>query len=333
MKPLALREWRYPRTYRTVFAKRPGFIYQADVMVLKPLWNHIFHDFDIYTKYRPKDFALVCIDVFSRYVWAVAMDKENLVSTAAAINKIFIHMGTPRIFQGDQKIAKSFKKHLKYRYPKVILFATKPNETNKNTIVERVIRTLKNDILKYLYVRGFPEIREKFVGEEYVEDDITSEVLQEVCNMRNNTIHRTIREKPIDVFFGRAPNRQIIARKKYPQFNEYDLVLIKPIRIRGEIGVKIFGFEYDIYIIVAKKGDKYQVKSLYNFIHGIIEHNKERKKKEEYWYKPYELRKITPQQALAHLNSPLVQAYLYRIYENPDAIEDMRKYILKHYLS
>jgi hypothetical protein len=56
--------------------------------------------------------------------------------------------------------------------------------------------------------------------------------------MRNNTIHRTIREKPIDVFFGRAPNRQIIERKKYPQFNEKDLVLVKPIRIRGEIPKK-----------------------------------------------------------------------------------------------
>jgi hypothetical protein len=207
-------------------------------MVLKPLWNHIFHDFDIYTKYRPKDFALVCIDVFSRYVWAVAMDNENSESTATAIIQVFNHMGTPRIFQGDQKIANSFEKHLKFHYPKVILFATKPNETNKNAIVERVIRTLKNDILKYLYVRGFPEIRGKFVGEEYVEDDTTSEVLQEVCNMRNNTIHRTIREKPIDVFFGRASNRQIIERKKYPQFNKDDLVLIKPIRMRGEIPKK-----------------------------------------------------------------------------------------------
>jgi hypothetical protein len=261
------------------------------------------------------------------------MDNENSESTAAAINKIFTHMGTPRFFQGDQKIANTFKKHLNIRYPKVILFATKPNETNKNAIVERVIRTLKNDILKYLYVRGFPEIRGKFVGEECVEDGTTSEVLQEVCNMRNNTIHRTIREKPINVFLGRAPNRQIIVRKKYPQFNEDDLVLIKPIRMRGEIPKKIFGFNYDIYIILKKEGDKYQVKSLYNFIHGIEEHDRDRKKIEEYWYKPYEIRKITPQQALAHLNSPLVRAYLYRVYENPDAIEDMRKHILKYYLS
>jgi hypothetical protein len=74
---------------------------------------------------------------------------------------------------------------------------------------------------------------------------------------------------------------------------------------------------------VAKEGNKYKVKSLYNFIHG------KKDKKEQQWYKPYEIRKIAPQQALVHLNSPLVQAYLYRVYENPDAIEDMRKYILK----
>jgi transposase InsO family protein len=96
--PPALREWRYPRTYRTIFAKNPRDIFQADVMVLKPLWNHIFPEFYIQTKYRPKDFALVCIDVFSRYVWAVAMDKEDTKTTAAAIIQVFHHMGMPKIF-------------------------------------------------------------------------------------------------------------------------------------------------------------------------------------------------------------------------------------------
>jgi hypothetical protein len=246
-------------------------------------------------------------------------------------------MGIPIFFQGDKKIIDAFKKHLKNLYPNVIPFVTKPHETNKNAIVERVIRTLKNDLLKYLYVREFPEIRGKMVGEKYIEDDTTSEVLQEICRRRNNSVHRTIREKPIDVFFYRAPNRQIIERKMYPQFNENDLVFIKPIRIRGDIPKKIFGFNYDIYIILKKQGDKYQVKSLYNFIHNIIlpkvKETEEQRRIEEYWFKPYEIRKITPQQALAHLNSPLTRAYLYRIYENPDAIEDMRKYILKHYLS
>jgi hypothetical protein len=336
-KPPALREWRYPRTYRTIFARKPRNIFQADVMILKPLWNHIFHEFYIHTKYRPKNFALVCIDVFSRYVWAVAMDDQEDKSTAEAIIKAFHHMGIPQIFQGDKKITDAFKKHLKFVYPNVSLFTTKPHETNKNAIVERVIRTLKNDLLKYLYIHEFPEIREKLVGEEYVYEDTTSEVLQEICNMRNNTIHRTIREKPIDVFLGLAPNRQIITKKKYPQFSEKDLVLIKPIRIRGDIPKKIFGFNYDIYIIMTKDGDKYQVRSLYNFIKNIklrkTQEDKEQREIENYWFKPYEIRKLSPPQALAHLNSPLTKAYVYRIHEDPDATEIMRQYILKHYSS
>jgi hypothetical protein len=102
-KPLPFREWRYPRTYRTIFAKEPRGIFQANVMELHPLWKHIFHQFEIYTLYRPKDYALVCIDVFSRYVWTVAMDKEDSASTATAMLKIFYHMGIPKILQGDKK--------------------------------------------------------------------------------------------------------------------------------------------------------------------------------------------------------------------------------------
>jgi hypothetical protein len=289
-------------------------------MELYPLWNHIFHESEIYTKYRPKDYALVCIDVFSRYLWAAAMDKQDSPSTAAAILKIFLHMGIPKILQGDQKIINSFKKELSLYIPRITLIASKTHETNKNAIVEKAIRTLKNDLLQYLYVHPFPVISGRFVTEEYYELDTTTMILQEVCTLRNNTFHRIIHQKPIDVFYGRALNRQIITKKKYPQFNLGDLVMIKPLRARGALDIKIFRSDYDIYIILLKDGDKYKLKSLYHFI-------REKNIVKRRWYKPYELRKITPQQALEHLNSPLVRAYLYRVYETPDAIEDMRKYL------
>jgi hypothetical protein len=195
-----------------------------------------------------------------------AMDKQDSPSTAAAILKIFYHMGIPKILQGDQKIINSFQKEFSPYFPEITLIASKPNETNKNAIAERVIRTLKNDLLQYLYVHRFPVISGRFVTEEYYELDTTTMILQEICTLRNNTIHRTIRQKPIDVFYGRAPNRQIIVKKKYPQFNQGDLVMVKPLRARGELGIKTFGFDYDIYIILLKDGDKYKLKSLYNFI-------------------------------------------------------------------
>jgi hypothetical protein len=130
-----------------------------------------------------------------------------------------------------------------------------------------------------------------------------------------------IHEKPVDVFYRRAPNRQIIVKKKYPSFEQCDLVLVKPLRERGVLGIKTFGFDYDIYIVLIKEGDKYKLKSLYNFVHDI---NKVKRR----WYKPYELRKITPRQALQHLESPLVRQYIYHLYkEDVDGIEDMKAYL------
>jgi transposase InsO family protein len=110
-KPLALQEWRYPRTYRTIFAKEPRGIFQADVMELYPLWRKIYDEYERNTLYRPKDYALVCIDVFSRYVWAVAMDKQDSPSTAAAIDKIFYYMRKPKILQGDRKLLTHSKRN------------------------------------------------------------------------------------------------------------------------------------------------------------------------------------------------------------------------------
>lgn len=228
-KPLALREWRYPRTYRTIYAKEPGGIFQADVMVLYPLWNRIF-DEEERKKYRPKDYALVCIDVFSRYVWAVAIDNEDFPSIAVAIQLIFVHMGKPKILQEDQKIIDAFRNELSPYITGITLIMSKAHESNKNAIVERAIRTLKNDLLKYLYVYEFSIIPGV---------DTTSLIIQEICTLRNRTIHRVIEEKPIDVFYRREPNRQIIVKKKYPQYKQGDIILIKPLQERGELRIKI----------------------------------------------------------------------------------------------
>jgi hypothetical protein len=282
-----------------------------NVMVLKPLWEKIFNPYERNMIYRPKDYALVCIDIYSQYVWAVAMDDETYDSIAAAMLKILGHMERPKILQGDQKIIEAFEKFLTSYNLGISLTMTKPHETNKNAIVERAIKTLKNDLLKYLYFNPFPIASGQL--------DTISQVLQEVCLLRNLTVHRMIEEKPFDVFYGRKPNRQIIVRKTYPQYKKGDLVLVKPIRERGLIKTKIFEFDYNIYIILDKEGDKYRIKSLYNFVHEI---NKVKKQ----WFKPYELRAISPRQALKHLNSPLVWQYLRKQYGDIAGLEKVKEH-------
>jgi hypothetical protein len=291
-------------------------------MELYPLWNKIFDEYERNVLYSPKDYALVCIDIYSRYVWAEAIDKQGYKNIAGTLLKIFYHMGKPKILQGDQKIIDVFREQLKPFITGVTLVMSKPHETNKNAIVERVIRTLKNGLLNYLYYHPFPTLTGRFIAGEYREVDTTSQVLQEVCTLRNNTMHRMIHQTPMDVFYGRAMNQQIIVKKKYPQFKQGDLVLIKPLRERGELGIKTFGFDYDIYIVLLKEGDKYMLKSLYNFVHEI------NKVKRGRWYKPYEIRKITPQEALQHLESPLVSQFIYHLYEEDvDGIEEMKNYL------
>jgi hypothetical protein len=83
-----------------------------DVMVLSPLWRRIFDEYEQNVLYRPKNYALVCIDIYFRYVWAVAMDTENFASIASAILQIFAHVQRPKILQGDEKIIKAFEKYL-----------------------------------------------------------------------------------------------------------------------------------------------------------------------------------------------------------------------------
>jgi hypothetical protein len=156
-KPIALREWRYPRTYRTIFAREPRSIYQSDVMHLEPLWKNIFNEQEIQTL-GLKKYALVCIDIYSRYVWAVAIDNQQANTIFGAMIKIFVHMGKPKIFQGDNKIiTKDIQNDFSIYFPDITLIISKPNETNKNAIVERVIKTIKIDLLKYLYTYGLPK--------------------------------------------------------------------------------------------------------------------------------------------------------------------------------
>jgi hypothetical protein len=64
LKPLALKEWRYPKTYRTVYAREPRGIFQADIMELYLLWYKIFDEYERNVVYRPK-IMLSYVSMFS----------------------------------------------------------------------------------------------------------------------------------------------------------------------------------------------------------------------------------------------------------------------------
>jgi hypothetical protein len=107
-------------------------------------------------QYQITDYALVCVDVYSRYVKAVGLytfEKKQIVEGMLYI----IHlMGRPEIISGDNQVINAL--YLKIgdlnvldpRFVGIRTYATSPKEANKNAIVERMIRTIKDMILKIL---------------------------------------------------------------------------------------------------------------------------------------------------------------------------------------
>jgi hypothetical protein len=70
-----------------------------------------------------------------------------------------------------------------------------PNQENKNAIVERWHRTLRNVILKYCLT----------IGKNYYID-----ILPKLIKNYNSNEHRTINAKPVDVWNGKATPNQVI---------------------------------------------------------------------------------------------------------------------------
>jgi hypothetical protein len=68
-----LNQWKRPQKFRSIVAYGPKGIYQVDMIHLYPLWVRIFCNQDK-INYRIKDYALVCVNVYSRYVKARSMD-------------------------------------------------------------------------------------------------------------------------------------------------------------------------------------------------------------------------------------------------------------------
>ena len=129
-------------------------------------------------------FLLCVIDIFSEYAWVVPLkDKKgaSIVDTFQNIiddsnrkpNKIWAD-------KGSEFYNNSFKKWLK---DNDIEMYSIHNE-GKSVVAERFIRTLKNKIYKYMTA---------------ISKNVYIDKLDDMVNEYNNTYHRTIKMKPVDV--------------------------------------------------------------------------------------------------------------------------------------
>lgn len=159
---------------RHVTLKGIDDLWQADLIDVQP-----FHRHNNGYKY-----ILVIIDAFSKFAWTTPLKTKSKIDVTSAFEIILKRGRCPRNLQtdmGKEFYNVMFKKLMEeYKINHYSTFSVK-----KASIVERLIKTLKNKLYKQFSLNG----NYKW----------SKNILNAVVSDYNNTKHRTIRLKPVDV--------------------------------------------------------------------------------------------------------------------------------------
>ena len=149
------------------------------------IWGADLADMQLISKFNKGFRFLLCvIDIFSKYAWVVPLKDKKVVSIVNAFQYILNHsVRKPNkiwVGKGSESYNSSFKKWLK---DNDIEKYSIHNE-GKSVVAERFIRTLKTKICKYM---------------TSVSKNVYINKLDDIVNEYDNTYHRTIKMKPVDV--------------------------------------------------------------------------------------------------------------------------------------
>lgn len=148
-------------------------------------------------------YLLTCIDVYSRYVFVTPLKSKSGEAVFSAFKTMMEKYGKPvnlNLDLGTEFTSLPFKRYCDAE--NIHLWYSDTEQENKNSIIERFHRTLRNLILKY----------EVSFGKPYIDD------LPKLIENYNSTIHRTIGQKPIDIWNGEKNNNQQIVIVPNPFF-------------------------------------------------------------------------------------------------------------------
>ena len=175
-----------PKKYNTIYSPSVNNNYQCDLFMLpNPNLN------------KGYKYLLTCIDVYSRYVSVIPLHTKTSEAVLEAFKKIIEKMGKCKnlnVDLGSEFIAERFKKYCADNDIKI--WYSDPEQSNKNSIIERFHRTLRNLLLKYTVANGKP----------YIDD------LDKLIENYNTSYHRTIQQEPKDIFKGNNENLQDVHR-------------------------------------------------------------------------------------------------------------------------
>ena len=149
---------------------------------------------------------LCAIDLFSKYAWVLPLKGKRGISIVNAFQKIISKGHKPNkiwIDQVHEFYNKLFKRFLKIN--KIEMYSTY-NE-GKSFVAEGFIRMLKNKIFKHMPA---------------VSKNVYFDVLDDIVNKYNKTVHRTIKMKPIEVTSDSYAEYHEDSNEKDPKFKVGD---------------------------------------------------------------------------------------------------------------
>ena len=149
------------------------------------IWGVDLADMQLISKFNKKIRCLLCvIDIFSKHAWVVPLKDKKETTIINAFQSILNNSKRKPnkiwVDQGSEFYNTHFKKCLKDN--NIEMYST--HNEGKSVIAERFIRTLKSKIYKHITA---------------ILKNISFDVLDNIVNEDNNTYHRTIKMKPIDV--------------------------------------------------------------------------------------------------------------------------------------
>ena len=151
------------------------------------------------------------IDVFGKYAWVVFLKDKKGVSIVDAFQKKLKESNRKPnkiwVDKGSEFYNNSFKKWLKDNDIDMYSIHNK----GKSVVAERFIRTLKTKIYKYMNL---------------VSKNVYFDKLDDIMGEYNNTYHRTIKMKPIDVKDNTYLDSKKELNDKDPKFKVGDHVRI-----------------------------------------------------------------------------------------------------------
>ena len=170
------------------------------------IWGVDLADVQSLSKYNKGIKYLLCvIDLFSKYAWVIPIKDKKGTSIVNAFKKIISEKRKANKICADQ--GSEFYNEYFLKINNIEFYST--YNKGKSVVAERFIQTLKNKNFKHMTA---------------VSKNVYFDVLGDIVDKYNNTVHRTIKVKPIEVTDNYYAEYDEHPNKKDPKFKVGDHV-------------------------------------------------------------------------------------------------------------